>query len=92
MWSSVFAEWLHYRLERRANRRVLRGRSERGVLVRGASELTLPRAERAAARAERRAEAAIRRERDNPETADRRAAAVEAERRRDGYGIIGGGL
>ena len=46
-------------------------------------ELALPRDERRAARAERRAEDAMRRERDNLESADRRAAAVEAERRRD---------
>jgi hypothetical protein len=45
-------------------------------------ELLLPRPERAAARAERRVEQALRRERDNPYTAERRAAAVEAERRR----------
>ena len=43
-------------------------------------------AERRAARAERRAEEAIRRERDNTESNARRAAALEAERRRDaGY-------
>ena len=46
-------------------------------------ELALPRDERRAARAERKAEDAMRRERDNLESADRRAAAVEAERRRD---------
>lgn len=45
-------------------------------------ELTLPRPERHAARAERAAEAQIRRERDNEHTAARRAAAVEAEARR----------
>jgi hypothetical protein len=49
-----------------------------------ARELRLPRAERAAARSERLAEAAIRRERDNEETAERRAAAIEAESRRYG--------
>jgi hypothetical protein len=44
------------------------------------------RSERAAARAERRAEQPLRAERDNAETHDRRAAATEAERRRyDGY-------
>jgi hypothetical protein len=49
-------------------------------------ELGLPKAERRAARAERRAEEAIRRERDNTESNARRAAALEAERRRDdGY-------
>jgi hypothetical protein len=46
-------------------------------------ELAMPRHERRAARAERRAEDAMRRERDNQWSADRRAAAVEAERRRD---------
>jgi hypothetical protein len=45
-------------------------------------ELKMPRAERRAARAERRAEEEFRRQRDNTETAERRAAAVEAERRR----------
>lgn len=46
-------------------------------------ELALPSDERRAARAERRAEDAIRRERDNTESNERRAAAIEAERRRD---------
>ncbi len=45
-------------------------------------ELRLPRAERAAARAERAVEREMRRERDNQETAARRAAAIEAESRR----------
>jgi len=45
-------------------------------------ELRLPRPERHAARAERAAEAQIRRERDNQHSAARRAAAVEAEARR----------
>jgi hypothetical protein len=49
-------------------------------------ELRLPRAERAAARCERQVEAAMRRERDNEETAARRAAAIEAEFRRYGGG------
>ena len=54
--------------------------------VRFLRELRLPRGERNAARAERTAEAAIRRERDNLESPDRRAAAVEAERMRNaGY-------
>jgi hypothetical protein len=51
-------------------------------------ELRLPRAERAAARAERAVEREMRRERDNQETAVRRAAAIEAEARR--YGSFGG--
>jgi hypothetical protein len=46
--------------------------------------VALSRAERDAARAERQAEAAIRKERDNTETAERRAAALDAERRRYG--------
>ena len=50
--------------------------------VRILRELKLPRDERAAARAERRAEESMRRERDNPESPERRAAALEAERRR----------
>jgi hypothetical protein len=45
-------------------------------------ELRLPRAERAARRSERRAEDQIRLTRDNDNTAERRAAALEAERRR----------
>jgi hypothetical protein len=44
-------------------------------------EWRLPAPERRAAQAERRAEAQIRRERDNLWTPERRAAAVEAERR-----------
>jgi hypothetical protein len=52
---------------------------------------TLPREERAAARAERRAEAAMRKERDNPESPERRAAALEAERRRNPVNYSGGG-
>jgi hypothetical protein len=51
-------------------------------------ELRMPRAERAAARAERRVEEALRRQRDNRETPERRAAAVEAERRKYS-GIVG---
>jgi hypothetical protein len=46
------------------------------------SELRLPRAERAARRAERSAEDEMRRTRDNDQTPERRAAAIEAERRR----------
>ena len=60
--------------------------------MRFARELALPRDERRAARAERKAEDAIRRERDNLESADRRAAAVEAERRRYGGFDCGGGF
>ena len=45
-------------------------------------ELRLPRPEREAARAERHAEREIRRERDNQETAERRAAALAAESQR----------
>jgi len=51
-------------------------------------ELRLPKAEREAARAERRAEAQMRAERDNPYSAERRAAARAAESRR--YDIFGG--
>ena len=54
-------------------------------------ELRMPRAERRAARAERRAEEEMRRQRDNPYSAERRAAAVEAERRRYPDGWVGGG-
>jgi len=45
-------------------------------------ELRLPPAERAAAREERRAERQVRKERDNAETLERRAAGVDAESRR----------
>jgi hypothetical protein len=45
-------------------------------------ELRLPRTERAARQAERRAEDEMRRTRDNDQTPERRAAAIEAERRR----------
>ncbi len=54
--------------------------------VRFLRELAMPRADRHAAKAERKAEEAIRRERDNPDSNERRAAAVEAERMRNaGY-------
>ena len=56
--------------------------------IRFVRELALPKAERRAARAERQAEEAMRRTRDNPYTADRRAARIEAERRHDN--IFGG--
>jgi len=56
-------------------------------------ELRLTREERTAARAERRAEAAMRSERDNDETPERRLAALEAEKRRammhGGDGVAG---
>jgi hypothetical protein len=45
-------------------------------------EWRLPAPERRAARAERRVEAQLRRERDSEWTPERRAAAVEAERRK----------
>jgi hypothetical protein len=45
-------------------------------------EIRLPRPERRAARAERAAENQMRLERDNEHSAERRAAALEAERRR----------
>ena len=48
-------------------------------------ELRLPKAERQAARAERAVERQIRLERDNLYSAERRAAAREAEARRDGH-------
>jgi hypothetical protein len=48
-------------------------------------EWTLPGPDRRAARAERRVEAAFRRERENEWTPERRAAALEAERRRHSY-------
>jgi hypothetical protein len=54
-------------------------------------ELRLPRAERAAGRAERRAENEMRRTRDNDHTPERRAGAIEAERRRyEGYNTYRG--
>ena len=51
----------------------------------------MPRSERRAAKAERKAEDAVRRERDNLQTAERRAARLEAERHRDD-GLMGRGL
>jgi hypothetical protein len=51
-------------------------------------ELRLPKPERGAAKAERRAEAQIRLERDNQYSAERRAAALEAEIRRYSDGFI----
>ena len=47
-------------------------------------ELRVPRAERAAWRAERRAEDEMRRTRDNDQTPERRAGALEARRYRGG--------
>jgi hypothetical protein len=47
--------------------------------VRALRTLMLPRDERAAARAERRVEAHMRSQRDNEHSAERRAAAVQAE-------------
>jgi hypothetical protein len=49
-----------------------------------------PAAERAAARAERRVEQQIRTERDNPERAERRATALEAEARKHSPGGVTG--
>jgi hypothetical protein len=54
-------------------------------------EWRLPRPEREAAAAERRAERELRRERDNQETAERRAAALEAEVCKGAGGWGGGG-
>lgn len=51
-------------------------------------DLRLPGPERQAARAERASERQMRRERDNETTAERRAAALEAESRRQG-GMFG---
>jgi hypothetical protein len=48
-------------------------------------EWMLPGPERRAARSERLAEAQLRRERESEWTAERRAAAIEAERRRHDY-------
>jgi hypothetical protein len=55
------------------------------LVVERIRELKLPKPERQAAQAERRVEAQIRRERDNPYTAERRKAALEAEIRRSEY-------
>jgi hypothetical protein len=49
------------------------------------SEWLLPSAERRAARAERQAESQMRRERESEWTAERRAAALDAESRRYDY-------
>lgn len=56
---------------------------DRRTLIVVVRQLRLPRPEREAARAERRAERDLRRERDNRDSAARRAAAREAEARRD---------
>ena len=56
--------------------------------IRYVRELSLPKPERRAARAERRAEEEMRRMRDNPHSAERRADRIEAERRHDN--IFGG--
>ena len=61
----------------------------RETAIRYVRELSLSKAERHAARAERRAEEAMRRMRDNPHSAERRAARIEAERRHDN--LFGGG-
>ena len=58
------------------------GRIVAGMRLDRLRDLRLPPAERPAARAERRTERALRRERENVETAERRAAAVAAEARR----------
>jgi hypothetical protein len=58
-------------------------------------EWRLPRAERGAARAERRAERALRLERDSQHGLERRAAALDAEAKRyasySGHGLGAGG-
>jgi hypothetical protein len=54
--------------------------------VRALRTLMLPRDERAAARAERMVEARMRRERDNEHSAERRAAAQQAEAWRERNG------
>lgn len=53
-------------------------------------ELVLPAPERHAAQAERAAEEAMRRERDNEHTAARRAAALDAECHRQSQGLPSG--
>ena len=53
-------------------------------------EMRLPGPERQAARAERETERHMKRERENEQTAARRAAALEAESRRYGSGHSGG--
>jgi hypothetical protein len=55
---------------------------DRRSLAQVLGELRLPRPEREAARGERRAEREMRRERDNQQSAARRAAKLEAEARR----------
>jgi hypothetical protein len=55
--------------------------------MRALRELALSRDERAAARAERRVEDQMRRERDNQHSAERRAAALQAEANRYGGGV-----
>jgi hypothetical protein len=55
-------------------------------------EMRLPRPERQAARAERAVEMQMRRERDNEQSAARRAAALEAESRQFGGSGYGAGI
>lgn len=74
------------RLDARTEDHMLRRRLS---VVSRLRRLTLPRTERRAVRAERRAERRMRAERDNEETAARRAAAVEAESRRAGGSYYG---
>jgi len=57
--------------------------------MRALRTLMLPRPEREAARAERRAEERMRSERDNEHSAERRAARVDAEAWRDRSGYVG---
>ncbi len=82
------SSWLQREPQRRT---VARMKANRRSPIRALRTLTLPRDERAAARAERRAEAQMRLERDNPHSAERRAAAAEAEawRSRHGEGWLG---
>lgn len=56
--------------------------------IRYVRELALPKPERRAARTERQVEEAMRRMRDNRHTPERRAARIEAERRRNN--VFGG--
>ena len=58
-------------------------KANRWSRIRALRQFALPRDERAAARAERRAEERMRRERDNEYSAERRRARVEAESWRD---------
>src|SRR4051794_15720298 len=85
--ASTASAHLRPRIRRRSVRRM---KANRRSPLRALRELALPRDERAAARAERRVEAQMRRERDNRYSTERRAARRDADAWRDRAGWGGG--